>query len=396
MTEIFPFFIVLLAGLVFSQVFQRFHVPWTITLIISGIIIGPYGLGFVAPDVTLDFLKYLGLVFLMFMAGLETRLSGFRQVYKEASFVGFLTAMIPFVVGISIGLFFGYGTSTTILLGLIFMSSSIAIAIPTLESKGLFHSRIGKIIISSIVLQDVASLILLAVVLQYFMPGIFPLPIFVTLFLFALLVVALVRWGIPRLRWVFDKYSKIKNPFERDLRMVFAVLIGAVIIFELLGLHAIVGAFLAGLVLSETIKEKALRDKIHVMAYGLFIPIFFVMVGADTDISVFWGARSILFLFLAVVLGSILSKFLSGYLAGKLINLTTKQSMLVGGSCIPQLSTTLAVIAVGQQHHLLPSEVVTTLILLSIITVLVSPLLVGRLADGVKKTYFVTDEEGNV
>ncbi len=389
MSHIFPFFIVITAGLIFSQVFKKFHVPWTVALIAGGIIIGPFGFQIITPDPTLEFLKYLGLIFLMFMAGLETRLSGFKEVWKKSSFIGAMTGLIPFSIGIIIGLAFNYEFSTIILLGIIFISSSIAIAVPVLESKGLFHSQIGKTIISSIVLQDIASLILLAVVLQYFIPGILPFPIFITLFVFALIIVTIIKWGIPRLRWIFDNQDNL-NPFERDLRITFTILIGMVIIFEILGLHAIVGAFLAGLILSEVIKEKTLKEKIHVMAYGLFIPIFFVMIGVNTNIKIFLETQNAIFLAIIVVLGSIISKFGSGWISAKMIGFTSSQASLVGGACIPQLSTTLAVIAVGQQHNLIPEELVATLIILSIVTVFISPLVVGKTAEKVKKEYFVS------
>ncbi len=388
MSELFSFFIILLAALIFSRVFQRFHIPWTVALIIGGILVGPFGMNLMTPDPTLHFLKYLGLVFLMFMAGLETRLSGFQGVWREASFVGIMTSLIPFGVGALIGLFFGYSVAATLLLGIIFMSSSIAIAIPALESKNLLRFPIGKIIISSIVLQDIASLVLLAILLQYLIPGILPFPIFITLFFLSLLIVVIIRWGIPRFRRLFNKYGEYTDSFERDLRTVFVVLIGSVLVFEILGLHSIIGAFLAGLVLSETIASKTLKNKIRVMAYGLFIPVFFVMVGADTNIRVFLEAHHTVFLLLAIVFGSILAKFLSGWFAARLLHFSNTQATLVGGACIPQLSTTLAVIAVSQQHNLLPEEALTALIILSIVTVLVSPLIMGSTTEKVKKEYF--------
>ncbi len=393
MSEIFPFFIVLAGGLVFSKIFRRFHVPWTVALIASGIIIGPSGLKIIEPDTTLEFLKYLGLVFLMFMAGLETRFSGFREVWKEASFIGLVAGAIPFCVGILIGIFLGYDLSTVVFLGTLFIASSIAIAVPALEGSGLFHSRLGKIITSSILLQDIASLVLLAIVLQYFIPGTLPPPVFITLFALAFLATIGVRWGIPRLRKIFGKDNKERGRFESDLRVVFAVLVGTVIIFELLGLHAIVGAFLAGLVLSEVIQEKALKEKMHVMAYGLFIPVFFVMIGIDTNIGLFVNTQNVVFLVLLIVSGSIIAKFFSGWLSARLLGFTSLQSSLVGGACIPKLSTTLAIIAVGQKHNILPEELSTTLIILSIVTIFVSSIIMEKTASKIKESYFVTRPE---
>ncbi len=378
MLEIFPFFIILIATLVFSRAFRSFHIPWTIALIAGGMIIGPFGLGVITPDPTLDFLKYLGLVFLMFMAGFETRLSGFQKVWKESSLIGLMTGLIPLLFGLSIGVIFQYEMSTTILLGIIFISSSIAVVIPILESKGIFYSRLGKTIVSSIILQDLASLVLLAIFLQHLAPGILPFPIFITLFVLAFLIVIITRWIIHHLGWIFE--SEKTGKFEREIRIVFAVLIGSVLIFEFLGLHAIIGAFLSGLILSETIKNKTLKSKIYTMAYGLFIPIFFIMIGVDTNIGIFLGAHNTLILLLFIVLGSMSAKFISGWISSQLAGFTKKQSTLIGGSCIPQLSTTLAVIAIGQDYDILPEELVTTLIILSIITVFIGSLFIERLA----------------
>ena len=391
MSDFLSFFIVLVAALVISRAFQRFKIPWTVALIIGGMIIGPFGFKLIEIDSTLEFLKHLGLIFLMFMAGLETRFSGIKETWREASIISVSTGFFPLIVGVVIALLLGYGATTSILLGIVFISSSIAIAIPMLEAKGLSHSKIGKTITSSIIIQDVASLIILAVFLQYLISGNIPLPIFIALFLLILLLIATMRWGIPKLRWLFSE--KKKNHFERDLRIVVAVLLGAVIISELLGLHSIVGAFLARLILSEVIESKALKAKIHVMAYGLFIPVFFVMIGASTNIWIFLEAHSALLLFFAVIIGSISAKFFSGLLSAKIAGFTFMQSTLVGGTCIPQLSTTLAVVAVGQQYELLPLELATALVMLSIITVFVSPIIMNYAAEKAKENYFVVKEE---
>ncbi len=394
MPDFLSFFIILVAALLISRAFQRFNIPWTVALIIGGMIIGPFGLKLIAIDSTLEFLKHLGLVFLMFMAGLETKFSGIKETWKDSGVIATATGVIPFIIGISIGFLLGYETTTAILLGIVFISSSIAIAIPMLEAKGLLFSRIGKTIVSSIVLQDIASLVILAVALQYMISGAVPLPIFITLFFIVLFFIAIMRWGIPKLRWLFEEEEK-KNHFERDLRVVVAVLLGTVIVSELLGLHSIVGAFLAGLVLSEVIENKKLKTKIHVMAYGLFIPVFFVMIGASTNIWIFSEINNALTLFLLVIFGSIIAKFSSGWISAKIRGFTSMQSVLVGGTCIPQLSTTLAVVAVGQQHNLIPAELVTALVMLSIATVFVSPLLMNYAAERVKKSYFVVKPSKN-
>jgi len=145
--------------------------------------------------------------------------------------------------------------------------------------------------------------------------------------------------------------------------------------FELLGLHPIIAGFFAGLVLSESVKSVELKEKLRVLSYGLFIPIFFVVVGSKTDISVFFGSGGILLFTGLLIAGSILSKFIGGVIAGKINGFTAKEGALIGVATIPQLSTTLAVAFAGFSLGVIGQDLVTALIALTIITTLISPLL---------------------
>jgi len=110
MEQFFPFFIVIFAGVFFSGLFKRLHFPWVVTLLLGGMIIGPHGLDFFNVDQTINFIGQIGLVFLMFMAGLEVKLSGFTRDFRGSLFwLSFLNSVIPFIVGYGIGYLFGYG-----------------------------------------------------------------------------------------------------------------------------------------------------------------------------------------------------------------------------------------------------------------------------------------------
>lgn len=387
MFEFASFFIVLLTALIFSRAFRSLHVPWIIALIVGGMVIGPHGLKIVIPDTTLEFLKNLGLIFLMFMAGLKTRLSGIRFVLKETLLISIIGGGISFLTGLTVALVFGYEISVAILLGIIFISSSVAVLVPSLEKRGLLYSKIGKTVISSIVIQDIASLLFLAIALQYlFSVTQLPFPIFAVLFFTILLIAVIVKWGIPRLKKILSHNNEgEKDIFEKDLRIIFIILIGMVLISEALGLHSIVGAFLAGIILSEAITSNVLKEKIHVLAYGLFIPIFFVVLGAQTDLTVFAKAQYALILLSVIVVASLVSKFLGMFLASRIAGFNSSQSAFIGSSGIPQLSTTLAVVAVGQQLEILDANIVTALVFLSIITTFIGPVLSKYTFERLKK-----------
>lgn len=374
MNELFSFFVVLFAALLFSELFRRLHLPWVVALILGGMIVGPFGVGIFRSNATIDFMADIGLVFLMFMAGLETKISTFRRLRKGKFSLPLLNGGLPFLAGLGLGIYFGFDMRTALLLGIIFISSSVAVILPSLESNKMMNSKLGKSIIATTILEDVTSLVLLSILFQTVSPITnLPLPAFYAL-LFATLVA--LRWLIPRVRTFFAaETEQEKTIFQRELRTIFIILIGTVVSFELLGLHPIIAGFFAGLVLSESVKSVELKEKLRVLSYGLFIPIFFVVVGSKTDIGVFFGSGSILLFTGLLIAGSILSKFFGGIIAGKINGFTIKEGALIGVATIPQLSTTLAVAFAGFGLGLIDQDLVTALIALTIVTTLISPLL---------------------
>lgn len=375
MENFLPFFLVLFAGIFFSVLFRRLHLPWVVVLIVGGIIIGPHALGIFEPNPTIEFIGQIGLVFLMFMAGMETKLAAFREFRGGVFGLAFINSAIPFLAGIGIGFLFGYGWIIALLLGIIFVSSSIAVVIPSLEANNLLATRLGKSVVAATIIQDVASLVMLSILLQIINPTTaLPLPLF-----YVLLFVSLValRWALPKLRRFFSSGVRgTKDLFQRELRVIFAILIGTVIAFEVLGLHPIIAGFFAGLVLSGSIKSEILREKLHTISYGLFIPTFFIIIGAKTNLGIFLEANGAVLLVAVIVLGSLISKFVSGWIGGRIAGFTSPQSLLVGASTIPQLSTTLAVVFAAAALGLLDQELVAAMVVLSTVTTFLGPLLI--------------------
>jgi Kef-type K+ transport system membrane component KefB len=375
MQEFLSFFIVIFAGVFFSEIFKRFHLPWVVALIIGGIIVGPHVLGVLHVNETIDFIGQIGLIFLMFMAGLETEFSSFKKFKKGIFELSLFNSIVPFLVGFLIGWFFGYGFSTSILLGIVFVSSSIAIVIPSLRVNKILETHLGKSIVAATVIEDAASLVLLSLFLQIISPVTkMPLPLFYFLLLISLFF---IRWLVPKIRFFFSLHLRDKNDlFQEELRSIFFILIGVVVIFEILGLHSIIAGFFAGFVLSDSIKTEKMRKKLHVLSYGLFIPTFFIIIGAQIDISVFLKTLGVVSFIALIVLGSILSKFLSGWVGGRLDGFSNNDSLIIGASTIPRLSTTLAVVFTAHGLGLFDQKIVVAMISLSIITAIVSPILV--------------------
>jgi Kef-type K+ transport system membrane component KefB len=391
MTELLPFFIVLFAGLFFSELFSKLHLPWVVALIVAGLFIGPSGFGLVETNATIDFIGEIGLVFLMFMAGLETRFPSLEKIKQNLGKLTFLNGFIPFVIGALIGYLFGYGLTASFLIGIIFVSSSVAVIIPSLQQNGLMNTKVGKTIVGTTVVQDILSLILLSVVLQSAAPVTkLPLPLF---YLFLFIVIGIMRFLIPRVRKLLAFLSKnTQQMFQSDFQILFVILLGTVLIFELLGLHPIIAGFFAGMVLSHETQNEKLKEKLRAVSYGIFIPVFFIVVGSRTDLTVFSQVSGVLWFVLAIALGSPIAKYVSGYLGAKASGFKNNEAKLIGVATIPSLSTTLATAFAGFELGYLDEKLITALVFLSIISTLVSPLLVHRLSKKVSKAEYVEGE----
>jgi Kef-type K+ transport system membrane component KefB len=376
------FFIILISGLVFSEFFKRLHLPYVVALVVAGIIIGPSVLGLVELTPPLEFMGSIGIVFLMFMAGLEIRTDILAKARKRLLILVLMNATIPAVVGFAIASFFGYEMLSALVVSTIFVSSSVAIVIPILEMKKLIETEVGAFIIGAVILEDIGSLFLLSLVLQTADPATaLPLFIFIPLVIVSVIIFRLI---LPRIqRWFFRIRRRVG--YEEDVLFLLAITIAVAAYFELLGLHAIVAGFLVGLILSGGIRQEKTRYKLHAITYGLFIPIFLLQIGIETDLTVFFTLGNALALVIAITLGLVLSKTLSGYLAGRLIKLDRKKAFFVGFSTMPQVSTSLAAAFTAYQLGLIDANLQTSIVILSIVTVLLAPIVLGRLASSINK-----------
>lgn len=382
MNDFVVFLVILLAGIFFSELFKRLHLPYVLALIVAGIVVGPLGLNLVELTPSMLFLGSIGVIFLMFIAGLEVKMDYLSKIWKKIGLCALINGGVPGFVGFMICYGFGYDIVTCTLIGTVFVSSSIAVIIPTLQEKGMIKNKVGSVIVGSVVIEDVASLLLLSIILQTTYPTTnLPLPLFLIIVLVSIVV---MRYLLPKIESGFFR-KQARAGVEENVQFVFVSLIAIVVFFELLGVHAIVAGFLVGLILSKIIKERPIESKLHVLGYGVFIPIFFLEVGIETDLTVLLEASSTALLSLAVVGGLIVSKILSGYLCGKLMGFSQKNRLLFGVASTPQLSTSLAVAFTALELGLIDSSLQVSIVLLSITTVLVAPFFVGILAKPSEK-----------
>ncbi len=372
-----PFFLLMIAAVLFSSLFTRFQLPWVLALIVAGLVVGPYGLAVIEWNQTLEFFAEMGLIFLMFLAGLQTNLSAFKHFERDVAIVTVANGVMPFIIGFGIGVLFGFSLLAAVLVGVVFMSSAVAVVIPSLEAKGVIDWKVGRTIVGASVINDVASLLILSAILQVFQPT-SDLPIWS---FYILLVAALVglRYGLPRVRALVPRFRDEQDLFESEVRIIFAMLFGTVVLFSALGLHPIIAGFFSGLILSDSLTSDILRQKLHTIGYGIFIPIFFISVGMTTDLSVVIATGGTMALVVMITLGSIAAKFSSGYLAALWSGFPKREAAFLGFATVPQLSTSLAVVVTATQLELVPTDLLSAIVVLSIVSTMLAPLAMQRI-----------------
>ena len=371
--EYFLLFLIWIAAAFFFPVMlRRFQIPWVTAVIFAGILLGPYGLGVVNPGEVMDFLATIGLVFLMFTAGLDTKFSVLKRAGKDVVYFSMVNLGIPFATGCLVGVFSGLGVFASLVLGVCFSSSSVGVIVPMLRELKV-KSRIKSTLTSAIFLEDVISLILLAFLLKAVVP-ISPIPLeFFPVALFVFLLI--VFYVIPILQeWLFYWGPK-KDVFAGEMRAVFITLSLVALMAELIGVHAMVGGFLAGLTLSDMLgKRRKLEENIFAISYGFLIPIFLLNLGMSTNIATLFAPGDALLTGL-IVISLIVSKSVSGFLGARLIGFPLRISWGLGVMTIAQMSTTLATASLALKYGIFSEDILAALVVLSIVTIIIAPLL---------------------
>jgi Kef-type K+ transport system membrane component KefB len=381
MLEFIPFFIVLIAGLFFSELFLRFHVPWVIALIVGGIFIGPSGFGLFETNSIIIFFSEIGLIFLMFMAGLESNLFGSKpkEGYERVFKISIINTVVPFVVGTVAGLSLGFDNTVAFLIGIVFASTSVAVLLPSLESMKLLRCGLGKVMINVGILNDILALTLLAVITNS-LSGSSPLGIisFLLLFLASLWFLKVL---VPKIIWFFEQDIRSeKDLFQQEIRTILVILVGVVLLFELIGLDPVISGFFAGIFVAGSATSGIVKEKIRTIGYGVFIPIFFISVGASINIFSEDFVRSTLVLAITLTLLSLLSKYFSGYLGASIAHFSRKESKIIAASTMPQMSVPLAVAITGLNEGFIDANIFSVLVVLTIVTTIIGPVLLKILS----------------
>ena len=374
------FLTILAIMLVAPLLFERFQLPGIVGLILAGVVVGPDGLGLLQRDSTIVLLGTVGLLFLMFMAGLETSLDDFKQDGDKATVFGLLTFIIPMVVGTAAMLMLGYDWLAALLVASCFSSHTL-LALPVLNKLGIMRSPAVVITLGATLITNVLALLALAVIIKAFQGN-----LTIGFWLFLIPALSLYTfgclWGVPKLgRWFFAKFGHDENA---EFIFVLATLFIVSYIAGAIEVEPIIGAFLAGIALTPLIPQMSpLMNRIQFIGNALFIPFFLISVGMLIDPMVLIREPGVLLIAAVMIVAELIGKFVAAYAAGALYKIKFPGIMVMFGLSTAQAASTLAAITVAYNIELVDQSTVNGVVAMILATSIFSPWVTQRWGQNV-------------
>ncbi|MBW4645920.1 MAG: cation:proton antiporter [Goleter apudmare HA4340-LM2] len=377
---IVPFAILLVVILVVPILFERLRLPGLVGLVFAGVVLGPSGWNLFQTESTMiNLLSDIGLVYLMFVAGLEVDIEQFRRRKNRSLGFGSFTFFVPLAVGTLIGQAFGFGWITSILIGSLFASYSL-LAYPIISRLGVVNNEAVTIAIGAKIFTDTAALLILVICVAFAHNDTFNLAKLLLLSGWLTIYAVCVLVGFD---WAGKEFFRRSggdegNQFLFVLLSVFLAAVGA----QLIGVEKIIGAFLAGLAVNEVLGEGPVKEKVVFVGSVLFIPIFFVDLGLLIDLPALITSFTTLKLTIFIVLGLIGSKLIAALLAKLVYRYNWQETLTIWSLSVPQVGAILAATLVGYRAGLLPPEVLNSIVVLMLVTSTLGPFITSRVAVG--------------
>lgn len=368
---IFTVVLVLVSVKVAGELSVRFGQPSVFGKLLVGLIIGPSLLGWIQETPLLSELAELGVLMLMFIAGLETDVGEFLKTAGGAAVAAVLGVIAPLLAGLGLGMVYGYTWSESLFVGSILVATSVSISVQTLRELGKLQTREGFTILGAAVIDDILGLIVLSIVLGLELGqgsgalGIIALLVKVVAF-FAL-AVFLGRTAVPPILRLASRMGVTVPVITAGIVIALIYAAGA----ELMGMAGIVGAYVAGVMLSMTPFQEEVFEGVEHVGYAFFIPFFFVNIGVTADVRGLTG-NLVVFTLLAVLL-AVVTKVV-GCGAGALISgLTPMESLRVGVGMVARGEVALIVASIGLGSGLITKDLFTSMVIVAIATTVVTP-----------------------
>jgi len=380
------FFIIVASIFITPILLKKFNIPGITSVMLAGILIGPHCFGLVEMNEALAIFSEFGAVFLMFLAGMEVDNGTLREEFKKSTVVSLFSLTLPAIGGYFIGKLFGLDFVGALLYAAIFSSHSVGIVYALMDELNLTKSKFGTTALSATILVDLISLIVLSIIIK--MSSNIQNSDIVYYIGAVILYISVLLLTIPYASKVM--FRRCSQLHIKKIHFVLFIILISILAGEVIGLHPIIGAFITGIAVSEALTkeehDELLNKNLNAIGYGFFIPIFFLTLGISTDITVLTDLHNI-WLVLATIVSASLLKIASGYFSFNLIGYDKIKSLCGGLLTIPKISASLVAASVGLEMGIISREFFVAIVVLSLITSMITPILVKNLVVKYKEAF---------
>ena len=373
---LFDLALILISTKLFGLITKKVRMPQVVGALVAGVILGPAVLNVLSETEFIQKLAELGVIVLMFTAGLETDINQLKKTGKASFIIAVLGVIIPLAGGFFIASIFNKGNDVNTILqnvfiGIILTATSVSITVETLKEMGKLNTRAGNAILGAAIIDDILGIIALTITTSLADPSInviIVLAKIVMFFIFAGFAGYLFHWA----------FIKLDERYHRDLRrfVIIAFVFCLLLSFsaeEFFGVADITGAFIAGLVISDSNRSKYLNSRFETLSYMLLSPIFFASIGIKVQLTAMTKTIFIFAILLLIV--AILSKVLGCALGAKLCKYSNREAIQIGTGMISRGEVALIVANKGIAMGLMLPEFLAPVVIVVVVTTIVTPIL---------------------
>ncbi|UOE77248.1 cation:proton antiporter [Parageobacillus thermoglucosidasius] len=370
---------ILFAAKIAGDISVRLGQPAVLGKLLIGIVLGPSVLGIVQDTDILKEISQIGVILLMFIAGLETDIDQFKRTGKAATYVGVLGIVVPLALGYAAGVAIGLSMEKAVFLGLLLSATSVSISVQALKEMDQLKSKEGSAILGAAVIDDILVIIALAFLMSLTGSDVHLGAVILKKIIFFAVAILLAWKAVPVVLRLFAPLRVSESVISAALIICFVFAYFA----EAAGVAAIIGAYIAGLAVSFTSYKQEVFEKIETIGYSIFVPVFFTSIGVAVEFS---GALKHIWLMIGMSGLAVLTKLVGAALGAKLAGFSWNSSFAVGAGMVSRGEVALIIAGIGLETKLLTPDLFAVLVVVVLVTTIVTPPLLKAIFKGKQAT----------
>lgn len=340
--------------------------PSVLGKLLIGIVLGPAVLGLVKDTEILKEISQIGVILLMFIAGLETDIEEFKKTGKASALVGVAGIIFPLTIGFGAGYLLKLSTLESLFLGLLLSATSVSISVQALKEMGKLKSREGATILGAAVIDDILVIIALAFLMSVAGGDVNIGVVLMKKILFFAVAILLSWKAVP---WFLKRFANLQvteSVISAGLMIAFLFAFLA----EYTGVAAIIGAYIAGVGISLTHYKHEVFEKVETISYSIFVPVFFTSIGVTVELIGIGDNLGIIIIFSLL---AIMTKLFGSAIGAKIGGFSWRSSMGIGAGMVSRGEVALIIATIGLESALLSNELFAVMVVVVLVTTIATP-----------------------